>query len=156
MSRDLSLNPNILIMPITLNEMNAIGLCIATQELFDARRYQLNFCDHLLLRSRDRNLEPKLVQMKREINSFDKEKKFLEGHKAAIISNIDKIISLVTSRYSQMDLNLSTSIFQTSKELISKVLLAESFTDISTLENTFRTKVTFPVYELFSKQQKRI
>ena len=116
----------------------------------------MNFCDHLLLRARDRNLEPKLIQMKREINSFEKEKKFLEGHKAAIISNIDKIISLVTSRYAQMDLNLSTSIFQTSKELINKVLLAESFTDISTLENTFRSKVTFPVYELFSKQQKRI
>ncbi|MEM7818699.1 MAG: hypothetical protein QW403_00945 [Candidatus Aenigmatarchaeota archaeon] len=136
-------------MPITLADITPIALCISTQELFDAKRFQLNFCDNLLLRARDEILEPTLTKIKRELNTKALEKKFLEGYKAIIISNIDKILGLVASRYSKIDLKLSQSVIMEGKDLIEKVSLAESFEEIAKLEPVFKSKITLPVYEMF-------
>ncbi|MEM5882805.1 MAG: hypothetical protein QXQ77_01015 [Candidatus Aenigmatarchaeota archaeon] len=136
-------------MPITLADITPVALCISTQELFDAKRFQLNFCDNLLLRARDEILEPTLTKIKRELNTKGLEKKFLEGYKAVIISNIDKIVGLVASRYSKIDLKLSQSVITEGKDLIEKVSSAESFEEIAKLEPIFKSKITLPVYEMF-------
>jgi len=104
---------------------------------------------------RDIRLESKLQRLKRELNSVMTEKNFLSGHKTAIISNIDKILALVASRYSQMDLRMSENVIKDGKELIDKIILAENFEQIASLENTFRSKITLPVYELFSAYMKK-
>lgn len=142
-------------MPLTLNDVTPVGLCIATQDLFDAKRFQTNFCDNLILRFKDSNLVPKLINVKRQLNSSEMEKKFVEGHKIAIVSNIDKIISLVLSRYAQSDLRLVEEIVSNGKELIDKVLMTSSFGQISMLEPVFKAKVTLPVYELFIESMKK-
>jgi hypothetical protein len=142
-------------MTLTLHDITPVGLCIATQDLFDAKRFRANFGDNLLLRSNDQKLKPKLMNLKRELNSMSTEKKFLDGHKTAIINNIDKILSLVSSRYTQIDLKSVEAIFENGKELIDKVFFATNFDDIARLEPTFKSKITFPVYELFLDQMKR-
>ncbi len=136
-------------MPITLADIAPVALCISTQDLFDAKRFQLNFCDNLLLRTKDEVLEPTLIKIKREINTKALEKKFLEGYKIVIISNIDKIIGLVISRYSKIDLKLAQSVVIEGKDLIERVNLANSFEDIAKLESVFKAKITLPVYEMF-------
>lgn len=136
-------------MPITLADITPVALCISTQDLFDAKRFQLNFCDNLLLRAKDEILEPTLVKIKRELNTKGFEKKFLEGYKIVIISNIDKIIGLVVSRYSKIDLKLAQSVVIEGKDLIERVNLANSFEDIAKLEPVFKSKITLPVYEMF-------
>lgn len=142
-------------MTLTLSDITPIGLCIATQDLFDAKRFQQNFCDNLLLRARDKNLEPKLTMLKRELNSTSTEKKFLEGHKTAIINNIDKILSLVSSRYSQINFRVVETIVSDGKQLINEVLRADSFEKIAELEPLFKSKITLPVYELFIQYLKK-
>lgn len=142
-------------MPLTLSDITPMGLCIATQELFDAKRFQANFCDHTILRTRDQKLEPKLTKLKRELNSIMTEKKFLDGHKTAIISNIDKIISLVSSRYAQINFRLVENIVLNARELMDKVMFANSFDEIAKLEPVFKSKVTLPVYELFIAYMKK-
>ncbi|MDI6798658.1 MAG: hypothetical protein QMD12_01510 [Candidatus Aenigmarchaeota archaeon] len=136
-------------MPLTLADITPVALCIATQDLFDAKRFQSNFCDNILLRMKDEYLEPSIVRIKRDLNSSITEKKFLEGHKAAIISNIDKIIGLVASRYARVDLKSAEGVVAEAKELIEKVMLANSFEDIARLEPVFRSKITLSVYSMF-------
>lgn len=140
-------------MSLTLADVTPIGLCVTTQALFDAKRFQNNFCDNLLLRTEDRTLRPKLVSLKRELGSI--EKKFLDGHKTVIVSNIDRIIGLVSSRYLKVDLRLTESVVSNGKELIEKVLAANSFEDIARLESEFKKRVTLSVYELFIGYMKR-
>ncbi|HKZ45263.1 MAG TPA: hypothetical protein VJ343_01005 [archaeon] len=142
-------------MPLTLADITPIGMCLATQDLFDAKRFQSNFCDNLLLRARDKKLEPSLNSLKRELSSIMTEKKFLDGHKTAIISNIDKIIGLVSSRYSQVDMRLAEGVVANGRDLIEKVMFADNFEQIARLEPSFKTKVTLPVYELFMAHMKR-
>ena len=142
-------------MTLTLHDITPVGLCIATQELFDARRFKQNFCDHLLLRSKDSSISPTVSDLKRELNSMQNEKKFLEGHKTAIISNMDKIMSLVTARYSSMDIRVSENVINSSKDLMKRVMYATSFEDIARLEPLFKSGVTLPVYELFMSFTKR-
>jgi len=136
-------------MTLTLHDITPVGLCIATQNLFDAKRFQQNFCDNMLLRARDRVLEPKIVSLKRELNSSANEKKFLDGYKVVIVDNMDKIFSIVSSRYASLDLRLVESIISNGKKLIERVLSAESFETIASLESDFRSEITLPVYELF-------
>jgi len=142
-------------MTITLNDITPIGLCIATQDLFDAKRFQQNFCDNLLLRSNDQILGSKLINIKRELNSSVNEKKYLEGHKTAIISNIDKIISLVISRYSGQSMMQVEKIVNDAKELINKILFATTFDHVAALEPQFKTKVTLPIYSMFIDDMRR-
>jgi len=141
-------------MSITIHDVMPVGLCLATQELIDARRFRQNFCDNILLRSQDRSLEPSLTRLKRELNSMATEQRFIDGHKTAIVGNIDKIISLI-SRYSQSDLNTTEAIIADSKAMIAKVLRCGNFDAIAALEPEFKSKVTLPVYSLFMGQLKR-
>ena len=137
-----------------MQDTRPIGLCLATQDLFDVRRYLLNFCDGLLLRGDDPSLKTKLTVVKRELNSFRGQQKILEGHKVVIVSNIDKIISL-SERYSKanpVDVDL---IIKNGKELMKKLLEAEKFDDILKLENDFKSKITIPVYRLFINDLKK-
>ncbi|MBI2005148.1 MAG: hypothetical protein HYS80_00085 [Candidatus Aenigmarchaeota archaeon] len=142
-------------MTLTMQEVIPIGLCIATQDLMDAKRFQQNFADNLVLRIRDRTLEPKLTPIKRELNSSTYQKKYVEGHKTVIISNIDKIISIVTARYTELDLNLVDSIVYNGKLIIQKVLNADSFEKIAELDSVFKSKITLPVYDLFIRHMKK-
>jgi hypothetical protein len=142
-------------MVLTLHDVTPIGLCIATQDLFDTKRFQSNFCDNLLLRARDAKLGFKLINLKRELNSTTTQKKFLDGHKTAIISNIDKILGLVSSRYTQTDLISTERIIVEGKDLIDRVMFANSFEEIASLEPVFKSKITLPVYELFSDSVKK-
>ena len=136
-------------MPLTLNDITPIGLCVATQELFDTKRYRQNFCDNLLLRERDKNLEQYLVPLKRDINSIESQRKFVDGHKAAIINNIDKIIALASTRYQKIDYKAVEKIVNEGKSLIKKLLFADTFEQIGALESTFRKNISLPVYSLF-------
>ncbi len=138
---------------MTMKEIEPLALCMATQQLFD-KRFRSNFGDNLLLRSRDSKLEPSLVKIKREMNSSMTERKYLEGHKMNIINNIDKILALV-GRYSKVDLRTVESIVESGKDLIRKVIAAESFDEIGSMEGLFKSQILFPVYELFVKQSKK-
>lgn len=141
-------------MSLTLHDITPIGLCIATQDLFDTKRFLSNFCDNLLLRAKDQDLGPKLLDMKRELNSMSG-RKFLEGHKTAIISNLDKIMGIVSSRYTRIDMRSAEDVIFNCKELMKKVLDASNFDDIAKLEPEFRSKVTLPVYQLFIDYMKK-
>lgn len=143
-------------MALTPTDLMPVGLCLATQELFDAKRFKTNFCDFLVLRDRDLKFSTKIFEIKRQLNSSVMEKKFLDGHKAAIISNMDKIISLVSSRYASIDARRVERIVESAKNLIYKVLETETFEQVAVLEPEFRSNVTLPVYELFSTSRSRL
>jgi len=64
-------------MAVTLNDLTPISLCIATEELFDAKRFLQNFCDNLLLRARDQQLEPLIMSLKHELNNPTAKRSFL-------------------------------------------------------------------------------
>ena len=98
-------------------------------------------------------MKNKIVRIFEE--SIEVKKKFIEGHKTAIISNIDKIMSLVTARYHSMDIRVSDNVIQNSKDLMLRVMYATTFDDIARLEPVFKTGVTLPVYELFMNSMKR-
>lgn len=142
-------------MTITLSDITPVGLCIATEELFDTRRYQLNFGDGMILRTRDKQLELWLTPMKRDLTDSVKQKKFLDGHKAAIINNIDKILSLVSSRYSASSLRSVEVVNNDGKNLIRKVLFAENFDHLGILAPEFKSKIMHPVYQLFIEHMKK-
>lgn len=138
---------------ITMQEIEPLALCLATQQLFD-RRFRSNFGDNIILRDRDVKLEPMLVKIKREINSMMTEKKYLEGHKMNIINNIDRIMALVT-RYTSVDMRMVEEVVKNGKELIKKVVAADSFDAIGSLEPAFKGQITLPVYSLFTEKSKR-
>lgn len=142
-------------MSLTLHDVTPIGLCIATQDLIDAERFRENFADHLILRDRDKRLESKIKLLKKELMSIMTQENFLQGHKTAIISNIDKIISLVSSRYQQTELKLAECVISNGKNLIEKVMGADSFEEIANLEPLFKKTITLPVYEMFINAMKK-
>jgi len=142
-------------MSTTLYDVRTVGLCIATEELFDARRFLLNFCDMFILRCNDTSLKTKLLDFKRELNSMRTQKKFFEGYKAVIMNNIDKILRLARSRYGKISPEAVDRIVTDGKNLVKKVLKAEDFEDISSLESEFRSKITLPAYKLFIDYMKR-
>jgi hypothetical protein len=142
-------------MHITMSDMMPISLCLATHELFDAKRFQQNFGDYCLLRSRGDDMESVIWPLKRELGSSVYEKKYLEGHKAVIVSNIDKILSLVSARYGNLNIKSIEVVIKDGKSLMKKVLQSTSFQDIMFLEPTFKSKIVLPVYELFLEYNKR-
>lgn len=141
-------------MALTMHDTKPIGLCLATQELLDTKRYLLNFCDGLILRGNDPQLKRKLELVKRELNTFRTKQKFLEGHKAVIVSNIDKIIGLV-DRYSKVSPDKANKVKNNGKALIQKVLNVDSFDKIYQLESEFKKDITLPIYQMFTNDLKR-
>ena len=142
-------------MPLTLHDVKPIGLCITTEELFDTKRFIHNYCDSLILRGKDLQLTNDLTMLKRQLNAFNTQKKFFDGYKAIITSNIDKIISLISSRYKYEPQQVE-KIKMSAKDIIKKLLGTNSFEEIFGLQNEFKTKVTIPTYELFIKDLKRL
>lgn len=141
-------------MVITINDILPISLCLATEELFDARRFRSNFGDNIIIRVKDQKLAPKMTKLKREFNSMLTEQNYLQGYKAAILGNMDKILALVT-RYAKTDLREVESVISNGKLIMERVIFAESFEEIGKIEPEFKSKVMLPVYSLFMKSMKR-
>ncbi len=138
-----------------MHDIKPIGLCITTQELFDTRKFLLNYCDNSVLRGGDPHLSNKINAVKRELNSIRTQTKFLDGYKTVIANNIDKIIALVESRYAKTfsdDVNL---VKKSGRNLIEKVMLAQSFEEIAILEDVFKTNIVLPTYRLFIDDLKK-
>lgn len=142
-------------MPITMQDTKPIGLCIATQELFDTKRFLHSYCDGLILRGDDAKLRNKLTAIKRELNAFRTQRKFLDGYKAIITSNTDKILGLVTARYAKSSPREVEQVVKGGKDMIEKVLKIESFPDVFSLEGEFKSRITIPTYRLFIGDLKR-
>jgi len=142
-------------MALTLNDIKPIGLCITTQELFDTKRFLHNYCDGLILRGKDTSLTNDLTAFKRDLNSFRAQLKFLNGYKAIITSNIDKILGIATSRYSKDEPRMVERLVMNGKDIIRKTLKTNNFEEILAMESEFKSKVTLPMYELFIKSLKR-
>ncbi len=142
-------------MALTLNDIKPIGLCITTQELFDTKRFLYNYCDGLIIRSKDDQLVNELTVFKRDLNTFRTQLKFLNGYKAIITNNIDKILGIATSRYSKDEPRMVEQLVMNGKDIIKKTLRTNSFEEILAMENEFKTKVTLPIYELFIKNLKK-
>ncbi|MEM5772934.1 MAG: hypothetical protein QXL86_01775 [Candidatus Aenigmatarchaeota archaeon] len=137
-------------MALTISDLMPVSLCIATQELLDAKRFRNNFCDFSIFKHKDLKFIGKIIETKRQLNSSSLEKNFLEGHKTVILSNIDKIISSVISRYSNVDARAVERIVESAKEIMGKVLSAENFEQLAVLEPEFKSKITLKVFELFN------
>ena len=139
---------------ITLAELTPLAFCIQTDDLFDFKTFQSSFGDYIVLRERNAELEEFLVNMKREVNSSMQQSKFLEGYKLVLIRNLDKIMSLVEGRYSNIDKKTVDNILDACRNLIKKVLLAENFQKIQELEPYFKRNVLLQVYSLVNKSLK--
>ncbi len=139
-----------------MNEITPVALCIATADLLDTKRFPANFADNMLLRIRDRSMERELIPVKRELNSPTTQKKFLDGHKTAIVNNIDKILAMLENRYAHIDVKQVQSIAAAGKELMAKVLIADTFDSVGKLESTFRNRIMLPTYSLFVESMKRV
>jgi hypothetical protein len=142
-------------MVVTMHEVAPISLCMVTQDLFDTKKFLLGFCDNLILKDDDQKLKQKLTSIKRELNAYRTQKNFLDGYKAIIINNLDKIMTLVKSRFSKIDSQSTSQIADSCKKLMEKIMNSESFDDIAALEAEFKKNVTLPVYELFITSLKR-
>ena len=142
-------------MALTMHDIKPIGLCVSTEELFDTRRFILNYCDGLIIRGNDQNLASELTKIKREMNTFRTQNKFLEGYKAIIACNIDKILGLVASRYAKFEPDRVEKIIMDGKTLVKKIINTNGFEEISPLESEFKSKITLPIYELFITELKK-
>ena len=142
-------------MTLTLHDIKPIGLCITTEDLFDTKKFLHSFCDSFILRGKDIALKNDLTSMKREMNAFMSRNKFLDGYKAIITSNIEKILCLVSSRYDKVEPKSVERITMNGKDLMKKILKINSFEEILGLEAEFKTKITLPTYELFLRGLKR-
>jgi hypothetical protein len=134
---------------ITITDLMPLALALATQELLDSRRFRRNFCDNLILGQRER-LQPKLLNLKRELNLSESSRKFFEGYKITIISNLDKIIGLVSR---QLKANPATiqKIVESCKSIMEDVLNADNFEKISQLEPKFKSQVTLELFKLMKE-----
>jgi len=142
-------------MALTLNDIKPIGLCITTQELFDTKRFLYNYCDGLIIRGKDAQLVNELTVFKRDLNTFRTQLKFLNGYKAIITNNIDKILGIANSRYSRDEPRMVEQLIMNGKDIIKKTLKANNFEEILAMENEFKSKITLPIYELFIKSLKK-
>jgi hypothetical protein len=109
----------------------------------------------LILRGNDTNLANELTKIKRELNAFRTQIKFLEGYKAIITCNIDKILGLVASRYNKSEPRAVERIIMDGKTLIKKIINTKGFEEIPVLEAEFKSKITLPIYELFIRDLKK-
>jgi len=142
-------------MVLTMHDIKPIGLCVSTEELFDTRRFILNYCDGLIMRGNDDNLRSELTKVKREMNAFRTQNKFFEGYKAIITCNIDKILGLVASRYTKFEPDKVERIIMDGKTLVKKIINTKGFEEIPILEAEFKSKITLPIYELFISELKK-
>ncbi len=139
---------------ITLHESSLLGFCLVTQELLDHKKFILNFCDGVILKSSDTSLKQPLVEMKKELNSFKVQKKFLDGYKAILLYNMDRILNMTVSRFAKVDPKSVEKIVESIKSIMKKVSTLQDFDSFSGLDAEFKKKVTLPIYELYIKSEK--
>jgi hypothetical protein len=139
-----------------MHDIKPIGLCMMTQELFDTKKFILNYCDNILLREKDASLSGKINAIKRDLNSIRTQPKFLDGYKAVLINNIDKIIALVESRYAKTFSDDVELVKKSGKNIIERITNAQSFDEIAILEDVFKTNVVLPTYRLFIDDMKKM
>ena len=142
-------------MPLTIRDMKPVGLCITTEELFDTKRFLGNFCDGLLMSDIDASLKNRINYVKREMNAFRTRSNFLYGYKSILADNIDKILRITTSRYKKSNFKEVNQIIADGREIIRKILNAQEFENIATLEVDFKNKISLPVYHLFLENLRR-
>ncbi len=142
-------------MTLTMHDIRPIGLCVSTLDLFDTKKFLLGYADSLILRGDDPRLAQLLTKFKREMNSMMSQQKFLEGYKAIIANNIDKIIALVEARYAKTYSSDVDSVRAHGKKLIERVLNASSFDVIGGMEDDFKSRIVLPTYRLFVDDLKR-
>lgn len=140
-------------MAITMHDIKPIGLCVTTLELFDTRKFLLNYCEGQLIKGEDRNLVNRISEFRKELSRF--QLKFLEGYKAIVASNIDKIIALVEARYGKTYSPDVDVVKRSGRRLINTVLNAQGFEMISSLESEFKTNIMQPTYRLFIDEMKK-
>lgn len=138
---------------ITMQEMEPMAVCMVTQQMFD-RKFRSNFADNMLLRDRDSSLEPLLLRIKREMNSGMTEAKYLQGHKMNIVGNIDRIMAL-SLRFTSIDLRKVEELVKSGKDIMRKVINADSFEEIASMEGDFKSQIMLPMYELNIAKSKR-
>lgn len=141
-------------MVVTMHEIAPLGLCMVTEEMLDAKRFLLNFCDNTIIRSEDQRLKSQLTAIKKELNAIRTQPKFFEGYRAVILNNIDRIINLTKSRFEKMDFKIVGHVVNDGKEIMKKVLNAQNFDELMSLAPEFKRKITLKVYELYLKAQK--
>ncbi len=140
-------------MPLTISDLEPIGLCLVTQDLLDTKRFMEYFGDNVILRMKDKSLSDFILPLKREINSNINQKKFFEGYKIVIINNIDKILSHL-GKFASLDVRAVENMVKEGKDIIKKVIFAGSFEELKKLEPIFKSKITLPLYSLFLKYEK--
>ncbi len=143
-------------MSLTMHDIKPIGFCLITQELFDTKKFLLNYCDNILLRGRDASLSNKINTLKKELNSIRTQPKFLDGYKAVLINNIDKIIALVESRYAKTFSDDVELVKKSGKNIIERIINAQSFDEIAILEDVFKSNIVLPTYRLFIDEMKKL
>lgn len=142
-------------MPLTLRDMKPIGLCTTTEELFDTRRFLMNFCDGLLMGDIDSSLKNRINFTKRDMNSFRTQGSFLPGYKTIIANNIDRIMRMVDSRFKKSNPSEVNKLLNDGKQMISLILNAQHFDDVAKLEADFKSKISLPVYHMFLGSMKK-
>src|SRR3989338_2505977 len=146
---------NILVvdMTITMHDIKPIGLCVSTLELFDTRKFLLNYCDGQLIKGDDKNLVNRINEFRKELSRS--QLKFLEGYKAIVASNIDKIIALVEARYGKTYSPDVGVVKKSGRKMIDMILNAQGFEMISSLENEFKTNIMQPTHRLFIDEMRK-
>ena len=141
----------------TLHEMRLLALCQVTYELLDVKKFLLGFCDGILLSSDEKNdiLKRLLSEVKKELNSFRVQKKFFDGYKAVVLSNMDKIINLVQARFQKMYPREVENILASLRDFMKKILNATDFEKLVGMDAKFKREVLLPIYELHLKQEKK-
>lgn len=142
-------------MAITMHDIRPIGFCVSTLDLFDTKKFLQSYCDGLVLRGDDPRLANRLTQFKRDLNSVMSQQKYLDGYKAIIANNIDKIMALVEARYAKTFSSDVESVRVNGKKLIDRILEARSFDAIGDMEDEFKSKMVLPTYRLFVDDLKK-
>ena len=142
-------------MPLTLRDMKPIGLCTTTEELFDTRRFLMNFCDGLLMANIDSSLKNRINFTKRDMNAFRTQGNFLHGYKTIIANNMDKIMKIAESRFKKSNPSETNKLLADGKEMVRAILNAEHFDDIAKLETDFKNKISLPIYHMFLGSMKK-
>lgn len=141
-------------MVVTMHEVAPLGLCMITEDMLDAKRFLLNFCDNLIIRGDDQRLKSRLTDIKKELNAIRTQQKFFEGYRAVILNNIDRIINLTKSRFERVDPKIVGSVVNDGKDMMRRVLNTQSFEELTRLAPEFKRKITLRVYELYLKTQR--
>jgi hypothetical protein len=119
------------------------------EELLDAKRFREGFCDYSLFRIPHSETRSALTALKQELNSFTTQRKFLPGYKAVLLTNLDRIVS-ETTRFVRVDPTLVEEVVMSGRDLIRRVLEADSFEEIAKLGPDFKKKIALPIYKLFA------